>query len=203
MLSRWIRTWYGSFLRPIIRGLDCLHITPNALTLAGLAALILAGVLLALGQMWAGVAALLVGQIFDTLDGELARQQANAAPFGAFLDSICDHCGDFAVYLGLTLHLMKTDARLDVVLILVALFGSVFGSQVRSRAGMLGINTKEIGAFTRFERTVVLVAGILINQLTAALWVLAVFNNLSALQRIIYTVRAARRPSRTPGRLSS
>ncbi len=176
-----------------------MHVTPNALTLAGLGAHILAGALLALGHMWAGVAALLLGQIFDTLDGELARQQGGSAPFGAFLDSICDHCGDFAVYLGLTLHLMQTDARLDVVLIVVALFGSVFGSQVRSRAGMLGINTKEIGVFTRFERTVVLVAGILTNQLTVALGVLGVFNNLSALQRILYTVREARRPSRMPG----
>jgi hypothetical protein len=71
----------------------------------------------------------------------------------------------------------------------------VFGSQVRSRAGMLGIDTKAVGIFTRFERTLVLIVGILVNQLTIALWILAVLNNLSALQRIVYAVRASQRRS--------
>ena len=79
-----------------------------------------------------------------------------------------------------------------VFTILAGLFGSVVGSHIRSRAGMVGIDAKTIGVFTRFERTLVIAIGILINQLTIALWVLAILNNFSALQRIIYVARAAR-----------
>ena len=134
----------------------------------------------------------LVGQLLDTFDGELARRHSRASAFGGFLDSVCDHLGDFAVYLGLLWHFLNVDQHIEVVLIATAMFGSVFGSHVRSRAGMSGIDTKAFGVFTRFERTLVLTIGILLNQLTIGLWILAISNNFSALQRIIHVVRAAR-----------
>ncbi len=192
MISRWIRTWNSRYLAPLVGFLAEAGVRPDTLTLLGLAAEVLAGVLLALnGWGWA-LAMLLLGQIFDSLDGDLARRCGNDSPFGGFVDSICDHYGDLAVYLGLLWHSLQLAARVDVILIAVALFGSVFGSHVRSRAGMAGVDTRRIGLFTRFERTLVLAAGILLNQLSIALWVLAILNNFSALQRIIYTVRAAR-----------
>ncbi len=197
MVSRWIRTWYGGILAPSLRGLQRLHINPDSLTVAGLLAEVAAGLLLAFNQLTWGLGALLLGQAFDTLDGELARLSHTASPLGGFLDSICDHYGDLAVYLGLLWYFLQQDARLQVVLILLSLFGSVFGSHVRSRAGMAGVDTKEVGIFTRFERTLVIAAGILLHQWTIALGVLAVLTNLSALQRVIYTLRASRRHSNT------
>ena len=192
MLSRWIRTWYGSLLDPFLRALERIRITADELTIAGLVAHTLAGVAFAVHQMGWGLSALLVGQVLDTFDGELARRQSADSPFGGFLDSICDHLGDFAVYLGLLWHFLSVNGHTEIVLIAFAMFGSVFGSHVRSRAGMAGIDEKTIGVFTRFERTLVLAIGILFGWLTIALWVLAIFNNVSALQRIIHAVRAAR-----------
>ncbi len=200
MLSRWIRTWYGKVLEPFLQVLEKLGIRADALTLGGLFAHILAGILFAYHELGWGVAAVLAGQVLDTFDGELARRGVADSPFGGFLDSVCDHLGDFAVYLGLLLHFLSTNSHLEIVLIAFALFGSVFGSHVRSRAGMAGIDEKKIGIFTRFERTLVLAVGILVNRLTIALWVLAIFNNFSALQRIIHAVRAERRrPSAAEG----
>ena len=193
MFSRWIRTWYDRPLSPFLRALERLRISPDALTVGGLIAHILAGILFAFTRFGWGLTALLVGQLLDTFDGELARRSALASPFGGFLDSICDHLGDFAVDLGLLWYFLANERHIEVVLIAVAMFGSVFGSHVRSRAGLAGIDTKAIGVFTRFERTLVIAIGILVNQLTIALWVLAIFNNLSALQRILYALRAARR----------
>lgn len=193
MLSRWIRTWYGKILNPLLWALHQMGATPDMLTIGGLAAHVIAGVLFGLGQLGWGLAALLFGQLLDTLDGELARTRALATPFGGFLDSICDHLGDFAVYLGLLAYCLSLNRNTEVLLIAVASFGSVFGSHVRSRAGMVGIDAKAIGVFTRFERTLVIAIGILINQLTIALWVLAILNNFSALQRMLYAVRSARR----------
>src|SRR5205823_1223061 len=106
-----------------------------------------------------------------------------------FLDSICDHGGDFALSLGLLWQYLHAGASTEVVLIFVALFGSMFGSQVRSRAGMVGIDTREVGLATRFERNLILIIALFIHQLPLALWILAVVNNIAALQRVIYVVR--------------
>ncbi len=198
MLSRWIRTWYSDLLRPFLNFIARLGMTANMLTVASLAVAILAGVFFAYGKTTLGAWVLLFAGFLDGIDGELARVTGVKSRFGEFLDSICDHCGDFAFYLGLLFPYLKRNALIEVILIFVALFASVFGSHVRSRAGMVGIDTKTIGIFTRCERIFILVIGILIGQETLALWVLAIFNSFSALQRIIYAIRAARSDEAVP-----
>jgi phosphatidylglycerophosphate synthase len=197
MISRWIRTWDAQYLAPLVAGLQRIGITPNTLTLLGLASGAAAGLLLVLDRWIWAAGLLLLGQVFDSLDGELARLRGDASALGAFLDSVCDHYGDLAIYLGLLWHGLRAGSHLEAILVILAMFGSVFGSHVRSRAGTVGVDTKRIGLFTRFERSLVLIAGILANQPTLALGVLAVVNNFSALQRIVYTMRAWRERSET------
>lgn len=198
MISRWIRTWYGAVLLPFLSFLARLGMTANMLTVASLFVVIIAGILFATGKTMLGAWILLFAGFLDGIDGELARITGVKSPFGGFLDSICDHCGDFAIYLGLLLPALKRDAFLEVILIFIALFASVFGSHIRSRAGMVGIDTKTIGIFTRCERIFILVIGVLIGKEILALWALAIFNSLSALQRIIYTVRASHKNNLRP-----
>src|SRR5512141_2185987 len=100
MISRWIRTWNAQYLAPLAAGLNRAGISPDSLTLLGLAAVAASGLLLGLEHWGWAVALLLLGQVFDSLDGELARARGQATPYGAFLDSVCDHYGDLAVYLG-------------------------------------------------------------------------------------------------------
>ena len=191
MISRWVRTWHSAVLRPVLEYLARLGIKANMLTVASLCTAILAGVSIAFGQTILGAWIILLAGFFDSLDGELSRVTGTNSPFGGFLDSICDHCGDFAVYLGLLLLALQNNTVNQIVLIFIAAFASVFGSHVRSRAGMVGIDIKTIGIFTRAERNLVLIIGILIGQMTIALWVLAIFNSFSALQRIIHTIRSS------------
>jgi len=191
MISRWIRTWYGGVLRPFLKFVARLGITANMLTVASLFVVIIAGTLFATAKTVLGAWILLFAGFLDGIDGELARITGVKSPFGGFLDSICDHCGDFAIYLGLLLPSLKRDASLEVILIFIALFASVFGSHVRSRAAMVGIDTKTTGIFTRCERIFILVIGMLIGKEILALWALAIFNSFSALQRVIYTIRAS------------
>jgi phosphatidylglycerophosphate synthase len=191
MISRWIRTWYSALLGPFLHFIARLGITPNMLTVVSLLVVIVAGILFAFNETFFGAWILLFGGFLDGLDGELARITGVRSPFGAFLDSICDHCGDFAVYLGLLFLYLQSKAPLEIMLIFVAAFASVFGSHVRSRAGMLQIDIKTIGVFTRCERIFTLVIGLLIGQVIIALWVLAIFNSFSALQRLIYSIRIA------------
>jgi phosphatidylglycerophosphate synthase len=190
MLARLLRTWSPDLLRPTVTLLLRGGITPNQLTLAGLMLAIIAGTAIAHGQLAIAAALVLLSGILDALDGELARQGNCATPHGAFFDSIADHYGDFAIYLGVAVFALQSHDEMLVVLILAAMFGSLAGSQIRSRAGMIGLDTKDVGIFTRAERIIVLVLGLAAGLLTPALAVLAFANNLSALQRLGHVAKA-------------
>jgi archaetidylinositol phosphate synthase len=193
MISRWIRTWYGKLFHPFLVFLARLGITANTLTVISLMAVTIAGILFAIDRTIAGAWILLLGGFLDGIDGELARVTHVKSPFGGFLDSVCDHCGDFALYLGLLWFSMKSNASVEIFLLFVALFASVFGSHVRSRAGMVGIDVKDIGIFTRCERIFILFFGILFRQMIIALWILALLNSFSAIQRVMYTIRVSQK----------
>lgn len=193
MLARWLRGWDSKVLRPILAAACRLGVPPNAVTLCSLGVVILSGCLLAFGHFRLGAYLLLFGGLLDGLDGEVARFSGKESAFGAFLDSISDHFGDFVVYLGLLLFALDKGLRTESILIFAAFFGSLFGSHLRSRAGMLGLETKNVGMFTRCERVLVLALGLLTGRVTIALWALAVLNNASAVQRGLYVVRSRAR----------
>src|SRR5207245_1580966 len=159
------------------------------LTVTSLILIIISGLFLSQNHMIVGGIFLLLGGLLDGIDGELARATNRTTNFGAFLDSICDHTGDFALGLGLLWLYLSRGAATEVVLIFIALFGSMLGSQGRSRATMVGIATKEVGLVTRFERILILIIGVFTDQVTIALWILAVLNSIAALQRIIFVLR--------------
>jgi CDP-diacylglycerol--glycerol-3-phosphate 3-phosphatidyltransferase len=186
MIARLLRRWMARPLALCARMLMRTPISPNQLTLTGLGLCTVSGLLLGLDKpIFAGVVLLLAG-IFDTLDGALARQIGKATPFGGFIDSISDHYGDFAIYLGLMWYgLQRADSGV-VLLTAVAMFGSLVGSQIRSRAAMLGLDIKDVGLFTRAERVIVLTVGLCSGWITVALVLLALGNNAAALQRLGY-----------------
>ena len=95
MLSRLLRKWSPDLLRPVVALLLQAGITANQLTLGGLIAAVIAGALVASGQTIAAGLVLLLSGMLDALDGELARHSGSATPYGAFLDSVADHYGDF------------------------------------------------------------------------------------------------------------
>lgn len=194
MISRWARLWTPRLFRPFINGLVRWGITPNMLTAVGLVLAVLAGVCAAAGWRLAAAFCFLLSGTLDSLDGELARQGQMQTRLGPFVDSIVDHYGDFALYLGIAWHaLFSTPGdKTLVLLVLVAMFGSLVGSQIRSRAGMLGIDTKNVGIFTRAERNILLILGLVTGLLIPAFAVLALMNNLSALQRVFFVLRAGK-----------
>ncbi|HYU76578.1 MAG TPA: CDP-alcohol phosphatidyltransferase family protein [Ktedonobacteraceae bacterium] len=189
MLSRWVRTWYSRLLQPFLLLLAGFGVTPTMLTISSLLLILVSGFVLSQNHLIIGGIFLLLGGLLDGIDGELARVTNRTTKFGAFLDSICDHSGDFALSLGLLWLYLR--ASTEVVLIFAALFGSMLGSLVRSRAGMVGIETKDVGLVTRFERILILLIGLFTHRITVALWILAVLNNLAVLQRVIYVLRVS------------
>ena len=198
MLSRWVRTWYGRSLKPFLLLLASFGITPTMLTISSLLLMLVSGFVLSQNHLIMGAIFLLLGGLLDGIDGELARVTNHATKFGAFLDSLCDHSGDFALSLGLLWLYLNKRASTEVVLIFVALFGSMFGSLVRSRAAMVGIETRDVGLVTRFERILLLLIGLFTHWITATLWILAVLNNLAAFQRVISVLRVSLLQKREP-----
>src|SRR5437870_1571925 len=132
MLSRLLRKWSPALLAPVVGIFMRLGISANELTMAGFVLALAAGALIAYGFFTAAACALLASGLVDAFDGELARRENSATAYGAFLDSTADHYGDFAVYLGLAWKALEGGAETSVLLVLVALFGSVMGSQIRS-----------------------------------------------------------------------
>jgi CDP-diacylglycerol--glycerol-3-phosphate 3-phosphatidyltransferase len=159
-------------------------VSPNVLTLVGLLITFGAAALIAEDQLlWGGLVLLLAGS-FDILDGAVARATGRINHFGAFLDSTADRYGEGAVYIGfLYLLLIRQHHYLELFLVAAALLGSLLVSYVRARAQSLGF-TCESGWFARPERVVVTAVGLMLNQVTILLWLLALATNLTSLQRI-------------------
>jgi CDP-diacylglycerol--glycerol-3-phosphate 3-phosphatidyltransferase len=191
--SEWARTRGEKITAPVARALARLGLTPNIATLLGLALNFGVAVVLALGYTtWGGWLLLLAGA-FDALDGALARQMNSKTRFGGFLDSTCDRYAEAAILLGLMIPFLRAGAQgqVQVILIFVTLVGSILISYTRARAEGLGLECK-VGLLTRLERFLIMAAALILNQVTLALWFLAVLTHFTALQRIAHVWRITR-----------
>ena len=175
---------------PVARALLRAHVRPNHLTMVGLGVSILAAGALGQGSLRTGAVLLTLAGLFDFFDGSLARLANRVSAFGAFLDSVVDRCSDLVVLLGVVLYYHRAADTTGVFLTIGALVGTIMTSYTKARAQSIGVAC-EIGLIERPERLVVLIAGAVFNVLTPAMIALAVLTNLTALQRILYTRRAA------------
>jgi CDP-diacylglycerol--glycerol-3-phosphate 3-phosphatidyltransferase len=186
-LTDLMRLRFKGILDPIGRLLNNLGLTPNTITLLGLAGNTAGAILLARGEMfWGGILILLMGPV-DALDGTMARLRGMASDFGAFVDSVTDRYSELVIFGGLLYYFANQGNTLAAILVFVAAAGSVLVSYVRSRGQSLGADTK-VGILTRMERYLVLAPALLLNQPVWGLWIIAVLANITALQRI-YDVR--------------
>ena len=183
MLTEIVRKYSRIFLEPIARFISWTGVSPNVVTFTGFVLMIGVAVVLAWGHLfWGGILITAVG-LFDAIDGILARMMGRTSRFGAFLDSTLDRFSEAVIYLGLFIYLNSQDQNLELILIYATVVGSLMVSYARARAEGIGVQLKE-GLFTRFERVFLLVVGLLFNQLTIVLWLLAIFSNITAVQRM-------------------
>lgn len=188
MLSEWLRGQTKPVVQAVAGVVARTGVSPNALTVLGLGFMVVIAVVLARGQFVPGALLIVVAALFDALDGGLARVTNRVSRFGAFLDSTLDRWAEAALYAGLLWYYLQRNAQVEVMLIYATVVGSLLVSYTRARAEGLGLELKE-GLFTRFERIAVLVLALLLNQVLIGLVVLALFSNLTAVQRIL-AVRA-------------
>jgi CDP-diacylglycerol--glycerol-3-phosphate 3-phosphatidyltransferase len=183
------RKWMRWLLEPLARLINRTGTSPNLLTVMGFVLTVGVAYVLATGHLRIGGVLLAVAGLFDALDGTLARLAGRRSRFGAFLDSTVDRFSEAVIFLGLLVHYTQHGGRQESFLIYAALVGSLMVSYTRARAESIGIECKR-GILTRFERAVVLVVGLILNQMLIALWIMAVLSNFTALQRIYLVWRA-------------
>lgn len=159
------------------------RVHPNALSVLGVAVSLVGAWAFALGAFRAGAGIVLVGGVFDLVDGVVARRQGRVTTFGGFLDSSLDRVVDMALLLGLIMHYASRGAAGLAWLAALALVATVLVSYTKARAESV-VPDFNGGLLERAERIVILVLGGLTGWMPLALTVVAVGSLITAGQRI-------------------
>ncbi|MEK7829654.1 MAG: CDP-alcohol phosphatidyltransferase family protein [Acidobacteriota bacterium] len=188
----------------MVRLLALLNPNPNLLSVIGLGINVLAAVLYAYGQFFYAGLVMIFANIFDMLDGRVARLTGRVSKFGAFLDSSLDRLSDMIVFLGIIIFYSrdtKYHSTLYASLTGAALIGSVMVSYTSARAESL-IPKCDVGFLRRPERVVLLILGSLtvwpessslfLNKMPATIWLMAILSYWTFAQRLFHTWRQIR-----------
>jgi len=182
-----LRIIFKWFIEPIAAFLNRIGLTPNAITLLGLAGTTVGAYLLSQGKMTFGAVVLFLFVLVDAFDGTMARLRGEPSDFGAFVDSVSDRYAEFVTFGGLLYYFLGQGDSLGAMITFAAAAGSTLVSYVKARAEGLNFTAK-VGLLSRAERYIVLIPLLLFNQPFWAVSIIAVLGNFTALQRI-YHVR--------------
>lgn len=187
---------------PVAGWLLRVGVSPNALTTAGAALVVVSAAAYAFGMIRWGGALLLLSGVVDTLDGEVARRAGRVSRFGAFYDSTLDRVGDGATFIGIAIFLLRApgvEYRIESALLcMVAVLSSLLVSYARARAEGLGVECK-VGLVQRAERLIALgVPSLVVGAGPGGVilqWIvglLAVFSTVTVVQRFVHVYRVTR-----------
>jgi CDP-diacylglycerol---glycerol-3-phosphate 3-phosphatidyltransferase len=206
----------------VLRALDVLAlrlvslgVSANGVTWTCIALGAVAGVLLSFGRFGAAAIVMIAASLGDALDGIVARRSASASVGGALLDASGDRYQELFLLGGLAVCFRDTAWAL--VLTLSALGGSFMVSYSSAKAEAAGVPVPR-GVMRRAERAACLCVGALAAApwgalaaaggfpswmrrlpVLAALGLIAVIANASAVRRLHYVARAtALRASHRP-----
>ncbi len=180
-----LRRIFKSILDPIGAFLNRTGLTPNAITLLGLAGTTVGAYILSQGKITTGGIMLFLSVLVDAFDGTMARLRGEPSDFGAFVDSVSDRYAEFITFGGLLYYFLSLDDTPGVVMTFAATAGSVLVSYVKARAEGLGFTAK-VGLLTRVERYIVLIPLLIFNQPFLAVSIIALLGNITAFQRILH-----------------
>jgi CDP-diacylglycerol--glycerol-3-phosphate 3-phosphatidyltransferase len=180
-----LRKIFKGILDPIGALLNRTGLTPNTITLLGLAGTTFGAYLISQGKMTLGAIVLFLFVIVDAFDGTMARLRGEPSDFGAFVDSVSDRYAEFITFGGLLYYFLAQENYLGVMMTFAAAAGSVLVSYVKARAEGLNFTAK-VGILSRVERYIVLIPLLLFNQPFFAVVIIAVLGNFTALQRIAH-----------------
>lgn len=206
-LPDWIKQLYLRIITPMIDFFIKRRLNPNHFTTLGLILSIVAAYLFGIGSFKIAGVIMLIAGTFDIIDGKVARATNRVTKFGALYDSTLDRYAEVLIFFGiayyfvynpwtiqsLKLPLVNWNIReinlslISTIAVCTSLGGSVMTSYVRARAEGLGLECK-VGLMQRPERIVFIALGAIFHRvgLVVALVIVAIFSNLTAIQRLYY-----------------
>lgn len=183
-----------------MRGVAKTKLTPDMLTLAGVALCLAGAVLIGFEErneklmFWLGGLLFVAGSIADILDGALARAASKGTIFGAFLDSTFDRLGEAAVLTAIGLSFMRDGNELALVAAFAAVIGSFLVSYTRAKAEALGLRG-DIGFGSRTERVIIISVGLGLapwGWLEWPIYLLAAMAWITVFQRMLFVRKQLR-----------
>ena len=178
-------------LRPLVRWLSIMRVRPDTLTVAGWTLALGSAVLFGVGYARIAGIVMLLGGLFDALDGAVARESNRISSFGAFLDSTLDRLSESAVFVGLIFFYASAARPFETLLAGVAMTFSLLTSYARARAEGLGIAC-EVGLLERAGRIVILSVLSILGLPTIGLGLVAAGALITTAQRMLHVRRATR-----------
>jgi len=187
------------FTNGMVRWMIRMGIHPNVVTTLGFLTTVAAGISFHLDHVRTAGFLILIGGLWDLVDGRVARESGLASKFGSFYDSTLDRISEIVMWIGLaslynTIHPEPRDLIM-IYVIMAAMGGSVMVSYTRARAEGLGLDCK-VGLMQRAERVVLLGAaawwfgldfdGVV---LTGVIIIVAILTNVTAIQRIVWVFK--------------
>lgn len=186
------RAVVGHVIDPVARGLLRLHVSPDAVTVAGTVGASAAGLWFYPRQQWAvGTLVILLFAFSDLLDGTMARMSGRQGPWGAFLDSTLDRVTDGLLFGAVALGFVAAGDRLTAAIAILCLVGGAVVSYAKARAESVGAECN-VGIAERAERLIIAGAAALLYGLgvpyilPAALWLLAALTWFTVGQRMLH-----------------
>jgi len=175
---------YRRISMPIAVKISKKQISPNFITILAFIVGLISAVVLFYNPL-VSVALILISQILDCVDGDLARITGRVSAKGAYLDRLFDRFVDFALIFAIAIY-----SQLWIESFL-ALFATLSVSMTRLMAEKEGIECK-VGIAGRDTRILIIMLGILLKDfggILASLWLLCILGFFTTLQRILHTIR--------------
>ena len=192
-------------INAMVRSLASAGVHPNILTAIGVLINVGSAVLFGFGEFFYAGIVLIFANLFDMLDGNVARLTGNVTRFGGFLDSSLDRLSDMASFLGIMIFYASNTPEhslLNVTLAGIGMICSVMVSYTTARSEGLGVKAN-VGFLQSPERIVLLIIGALstvpnshsffANRMPQVLWVLAVGSLWTFIHRMFYIWKEFRR----------
>jgi CDP-diacylglycerol--glycerol-3-phosphate 3-phosphatidyltransferase len=186
MLSEKLGHRLDAPLTTVIKKTFIRRLSPNSLTLAGFIVNLTAAVCFYKAYWKAGAVLLLIAGIFDMLDDAIARCMNRVTEFGGFIDSVIDRYSDMSILMAFLLYYVTINKFNMVTLCSAACVGIALTPYTRARAEIF-LKSCNVGIMERAERIIIIAIGSYFNLMEPVLWLLAVFTNITAFQRIYYT----------------
>ncbi len=153
-------------------------LNPNLISFIGFLINISGSVLIPISLIGPAGILIIIGGLFDVIDGKVARAKRQAKPLGALVDSVLDRISEIAMFVGIMIFFALRENKVMSILTAGAMAFSLLVSYVRARGESLGVLSKE-GIMRRQERVVIISLSLLLDALFSHFTQKIIFINIA------------------------